>query len=362
MILSLNKRKLMASSGSNNMSSSQYKQMLFRFGIALLVLGIFSASISCTNRSDTSTVGDKTSDSIPEGTDSVNVNKDGLLKIHTTTSIISDWVRIVGGERVLVESLTPAGKDPHTYQPTPKKVANLSNSKLVFAIGLALEGNNITPLLENSLNPDATFLALGTKVNPIEATQHDEHDQHDKDEEHEEHPHGPIDPHFWLDPSRVSIAIDEIKVQLSNMDPDSSDYYQKNASIYKGQLSDLDQHMRSVFEKIPKKDRKLVTTHEALGYLEDKYGFDVIGAVIPAATTDSGPTAANIAKLIDEIKLTKVNGIFMEKGVEEKITRQIAQDANVQVITGLQVEYLKDGESYVEMMMELSELIHNGLK
>ena len=160
----------------------------------------------------------------------------------------------------------------------------------------------------------------------------------------------------------MSIAIDEIKAQLSNMDPESSDYYQKNASAYKGQLSDLDQHMRSVFEKIPEKDRKLVTSHEALGYLEDKYGFDVIGAVIPAATTDSGPTAANIAKLIDEIKLTKVKAIFMEKGVEEKITRQIAQDANVQVITGLQVEYLKEGESYVEMMMTLSELIHNGLK
>ncbi len=335
------------------MSSSQYKQLIFRFSIALLVMGIFSAGIGCTNKSDTLTVDEKTSDSGQEGKNSGNINKDGLLKIHTTTSIISDWVTIVGGERVVVESLTPAGKDPHTYQPTPKKVAKLSNSQLVFTIGLSLEGSNITPLLENSLNPNTTFLVLGTKVNPIKAAQTDEHD---------EHLNRPMDPHFWLDPSRVSIAIDEIKVQLSNMDPDSSDYYQKNASVYKGQLSDLDQHMRSLFQKIPEKDRKLVTSHEALGYLEDKYGFDVIGAVIPSATTDSEPTAANIAKLIDEIKLTKVKGIFMEKGVEEKITRQIAQDVNVQVITGLQVEYLKDGESYIEMMMTLSELIHNGLK
>ena len=358
MILSLNKDKPMANSGSNNMSSPLYKQMIFKFSIALLVMGIFSAGIGCTNRSDTFTVSKNPSDSTPEGKGSGNINKGGLLKIHTTTSIISDWVRVVGGERVLVESLTPAGKDPHTYQPTPKKVASLSNSKLVFAIGLSLEGSNITPLLENSLNPNATFLVLGTKVDPVKLMHHDEQD---KGEEHDEHLHGPIDPHFWLDPSRVSIAIDEIKAQLSNMDPDSSDYYQKNASAYKGQLSDLDQHMRSVFEKIPEKDRKLVTSHEALGYLEETYGFDVIGAVIPAATTDSGPTAANIAKLIDEIKLTKVKGIFMEEGVEEKITEQIAQDANVQVITGLRVEYLKEGESYVEMMMALSELIHKGL-
>jgi len=358
MILSLNKDKPMANSGSNNMSSPLYKQMIFKFSIALLVMGIFSAGIGCTNRSDTFTVSKNPSDSTPEGKGSGNINKGGLLKIHTTTSIISDWVRVVGGERVLVESLTPAGKDPHTYQPTPKKVASLSNSKLVFAIGLSLEGSNITPLLENSLNPNATFLVLGTKVDPIKLMHHDDHD---KDEEHDEHLHGPIDPHFWLDPSRVSLAIDEIKAQLSSMDPDSSDYYQKNASAYKGQLSDLDQHMRSVFAKIPEKDRKLVTSHEALGYLEETYGFDVIGAVIPAATTDSGPTAANIAKLIDEIKLTKVKGIFMEEGVEEKITEQIAQDANVQVITGLRVEYLKEGESYVEMMMALSELIHKGL-
>ena len=79
-------------------------------------------------------------------------------------------------------------------------------------------------------------------------------------------------------------------------------------------------------------------------------------------STESGPTAAAIAKLIDGIKLAEVKGVFMEAGVEEKVTTQIAQDANVEVITGLQVEYVLEGETYLQMMTKLSESISEGLK
>ena len=158
------------------------------------------------------------------------------------------------------------------------------------------------------------------------------------------------------------MAIDEITTQLSVIDPDSADFYQENATAYKSQLSDLDKQMSSVFEQIPEKDRKLVTSHEALGYLGDKYDFEIVGTVIPSMSTESGPTAIAIAKLVDDLKTEGVKGIFMESGVEEKITKQIAQDANVKVITGLQVEYVLEGETYLQMMTKLSELIVEGLK
>ena len=158
------------------------------------------------------------------------------------------------------------------------------------------------------------------------------------------------------------MAIDEITTQLSVIDPDSADFYQENATAYKSQLSDLDKQMSSVFEQIPEKDRKLVTSHEDLGYLGHKYDFEIVGTVIPSMSTESGPTAIAIAKLVDDLKTEGVKGIFMESGVEEKITKQIAQDANVEVITGLQVEYVLEGETYLQMMTKLSELIVEGLK
>ena len=160
----------------------------------------------------------------------------------------------------------------------------------------------------------------------------------------------------------MSIAVDEIAAQLSRVDPDSAAFYQENATAYKVQLSNLDNQMALEFEQIPEKDRKLVTSHEALGYLGDKYGFELIGAVIPSMSTESGPSAAAIAKLVDDLKHEQVKGIFMESGVHEKVTIQIAKDANVEVITGLQVEYIQEGESYLQMMTQLSELISEGLK
>ena len=116
-------------------------------------------------------------------------DKQIAFPVFASTSIVGDWVKNVGGERVIVEHLAPAGKDPHTYQPTPKEVAKLSESKLVFSIGLSLEGKNISSLLENSLSPDATHIPLGPLVNPIEYKEHDEHDEHDENDSdsHQEH-------------------------------------------------------------------------------------------------------------------------------------------------------------------------------
>ena len=158
------------------------------------------------------------------------------------------------------------------------------------------------------------------------------------------------------------MAIDEITAQLTVIDPDSASFYQENATAYKKQLSDLDNQMASMFEQIPDKDRRLVTSHEALGYLAVRYDFEIIGTVIPSMSTESGPTAGAIAKLVDDIKTEEVKVIFMESGIEEKITTQIGQDANVEVITGLQIEYLLEGETYLQMMTKVSELISEGLQ
>ena len=344
----------MVSLSFNNAHSWKYRQIIFRFAMALLILGSFSASIGCAIGFDTLSNGEKTSDSDREGTDPRNVNTDGLLTIHTTTSIISDWVKVVGGERVVVESLTPAGKDPHTYQPTAQQVARLSNSKLVISIGLSLEGQNISPLLQHSLSRNAMRVELGPQTNPIKLDLHRQSGQHGH--------RNTYDPHFWLDPSRTTIAIKQIQNSLTSADPEGTDYYSDNASGYIKKLSNIEKSIRSTYESIPSSNRMLVTSHEALGYLEDTYGLQIIGSVIPALSTDAGPTASDLADLIDIIQLTKAPAIFMEEGIQEKVTTQIARDTNTKIIEGLRVEYLNEGETYLQMIQRTAELIHNGLR
>ncbi len=338
----------------NSAHSSRYKQIIFRFAMVLFALGIFSASIGCASSSDTLSMAEKPSHSYPEGTNPGNVTKDGLLTIHTTTSIISDWVKIVGGERVVVESLTPAGKDPHTYQPTAQQVARLSNSKLVISIGLSLEGQNISTLLQHSLSPNAIQVELGPQTSPIKLGRHRETEHQDQ--------HDSYDPHFWLDPSRTTIAIKQIQNSLASVDPGGTDYYSNNALDYITKLSKIEESVRSTYERIPSSKRMLVTSHESLGYLEDAYGLQIIGSVIPALSTDSGPTASDLANLIDIIQLTKAPAIFMEEGIQEKVTTQIARDTNTKIVEGLKVEYLNEGESYLQMIKGTSELIYNGLR
>ena len=338
----------------NNAYSSQHKQIIFRFAIALLVIGFFLGNIGCASRSDTLFMGEKTSDSDPEDTNRGNVNEDGLLTIHTTTSIISDWVKIVGGERVVVESLTPAGKDPHTYQPTAQQVARLSNSNVVISIGLSLEGQNILTLLQHSLSPNVMWVELGPQTGPIKLDLH-------RETEYQDH-HDSYDPHFWLDPFRATIAIKQVQNSLTTVDPEGTDYYANNASNYIKKLSNIEKSIRSTYERIPSSNRMLITSHQALGYLEDAYGLQIIGSVIPALSTDSGPTASDLADLIDIIQLTKAPAIFMEEGIQEKVTIQIARDTNIKIIEGLRVEYLNEGESYLQMIKRTAELIHNGLR
>ena len=192
--------------------------------------------------------------------------------ILTSTTFLADMARNVAGDRLQVDSLLPTGADPHGYQPTPSDVAKISKSTVLIINGLGYE-QFLNTLLENAGGQrnviEGTAGLSPRKVAGLE--------------------HG-VDPHMWLDPNNVIIYAENIRDVLAKADPDGAAIYKKNADVYVAQLKALDAWIVEQVNQIPTERRLLVTNHEALGYFADRYGFTVIGAVVPGFSTDAAPS------------------------------------------------------------------------
>jgi manganese/iron transport system substrate-binding protein len=164
----------------------------------------------------------------------------------------------------------------------------------------------------------------------------------------------PVDPHFWLDPNNVVKYVENIRDGLSQADPDGAGAYAANASAYIAKLKELDPWIVEQVKVLPAERRLLVTNHESLGYFADRYGFKIIGTIIPSVSTDSSPSAQQLANLIDRIKKTHAPAIFLETGANPQLANQISQETGVKVVTGLYTHSISDASgpapTYIDMM------------
>ena len=268
------------------------------------------------------------------------------LLVVATTNIVADWVQNIGGDRVEVMSLLPVGGDPHTYQPGARDVANIVDADLVLTVGLGLEGNWLEELIHNASADESRIIALGETVNPIEFVEtgghldeedHEEADameedqvlEEDEDEDNEEegeHGHEALDPHFWFDPGRVQVAVNDIAARLSAMDPAGADMYRANAAAYGAQLDELHSWTEQQLSGIPTDDRILITSHDSLSYFAVVYGFEVVGTVIPGGTTETESSAEQLAELIEIVEHEGVHAVFGETTVTERIAQTVAEE------------------------------------
>ena len=178
--------------------------------------------------------------------------------------MIGEFVSQVGGNNINLTVLMPSEADPHTYDPAPQDAGKIADADLVFYTGLKYEPAALIKLLENSACDTEVLSEVGPNVYPIETDE--------EEEGHEGHDHGAYDPHFWFDPIRVAMAAEMIKDKLVEIDPDNKTSYESSANGFIGMLNDLDKTVTEMIAKVPEKNRKLITTHESLGYLESKYG------------------------------------------------------------------------------------------
>ena len=171
----------------------------------------------------------------------------------------------------------------------------------------------------------------------------------------EDREHGEFDPHIWHNPQNVMLIVDDIAGALSLADPSNEAAYRANATTYKAELKQLDNYMQSEVDKLSTEQRKLVTSHDALGYFADRFGFEVIGAVIPSVSTEgSDANAGELAELVDIVKALSVPAIFVENITNTKLVEQVAMSAGVTVAPALYTDALgpegSDGATYLEMM------------
>ena len=281
------------------------------------------------------------------GCGSAPKSSDSRLKVLTSTTFLADITRNIAGDRVSVDSLLPTGADPHAYQAAPSDVAKIAESDLLILNGLEYE-HFIEPLLENA-GGERLILEATAGLSPRE----------DAGSEHG------VDPHMWLDPNLVITYVENIRAGLTAVDAEGAQIYKANADAYIAQLKELDTWIVEQVNIIPAERRLLVTNHEAVGYFAERYGFEVVGAVIPSLSTDAGTSAKELAALIEQIKATGAPAIFLGEVENSDLADQIAAETNAKVVDDLHLESLTDGApaaTYIDMMKHNVTRIVYGLK
>ena len=298
------------------------------------------------------------------------------INVVTTSNIVADWVGAVGQDRVEVFSLLPPDTDAHTFQPGARDISRVADADLVFSIGLSLEAGWLDKLVRNAARDPAGIVALGDSVGPIDfveifddddQAEEEEEDRSDAEEGDDDHgdEHGPLDPHFWFDPTRVRQAVDVISAQLSTLDPDGQTFYRGNADSYNRELDELHDWIQAQVSLLPEDDRLLITFHDSFQYFAQRYGFKVVGAVF-SVTTESEPTAQDLTALIDTIDREGVRAVFTEKSNSEQLARRIADGTGARYAGGLYTGSLgaPGGEAgtYLDLMRHNVETIVGALK
>ena len=151
------------------------------------------------------------------------------------------------------------------------------------------------------------------------------------EDEHAGHGHGVEDPHFWFDPLRVKLAVNDVAARLSVLDPDRGDTYRANASAYNARLDELHAWTEEQTGTVPEERRLLVTSHDSFGYFADLYGFEVVGVVL-SITTDVAPSAGDLADLVEEVRENGVSAVFGETTVSERLAKAVASESGAELV------------------------------
>lgn len=279
---------------------------------------------------------------------SVNQEQDSL-SVVAVESFLADIVQNVAGDRLVVETLMPSGLDPHSFEPTPKDVAKISDSDILFINGAGLE-EWLVDIIE-TLPEDQLIIEASAGLESRTETEED----HAEDEMEEEigHDHE-YDPHFWLNPLLVVKYVENIRDGLISIDPEGAEIYTSNTENYIVQLEELDQYIQEKITQIPAERRLIVTNHESFGYFADRYGFTVVGTILQSVSSGASPSAQQIAELVEEMRSSEVSAIFMETGSNSELAEQLSNETGIKVVYDLYTHSISEEGSnapnYIELM------------
>jgi zinc/manganese transport system substrate-binding protein len=258
------------------------------------------------------------------------------LKVVATFSILADFVKNVGGERVAVSALVGPNGDAHVYQPTPGDAKTLGDARVVVTNGLGFEGW-INRLVK----------ASGTKAPMIVATKGIKPRKAEDD-----HGHGDADPHAWQSVANAKRYVENIRDALIAADPAAKDVYEANAAAYAAKLDALDAEVKAAIEKIPADRRRIITTHDAFGYFAAAYGVTFIAP--QGVSTEAEVSARDVARIITQIRKQKIPAVFLENVTDKRLLERIGAESGARIGGTLYSDALTDEKgaapTYLDMM------------
>ncbi len=252
----------------------------------------------------------------------------GRPLVVTSTTILGDVVTAVVGEDARVEVLMPVGADPHDIELSSAQAALLAEADLVVWVGESLE-SGMTSAVEEAEAGGTTVLELLPLVDPLPAGG----EVAGEEEAANGHEHGDLDPHFWFDPLRMATAVTAIGDALDAVDPEGG--WSGRAAGYAADLEDLDAEIGGILEPVPPERRILVTNHDTLRYFASRYGFEVVGTVIPGVSTLAEPSSGGLVDLVETIRARGVPAVFAETTNPTALAESLATEvgADVAVVT-----------------------------
>ncbi|MDQ0348606.1 metal ABC transporter substrate-binding protein [Ancylobacter vacuolatus] len=292
------------------------------------------------------------------------------IPVVASFSILGDFVKQVGGDRVEVTTLVGPNGDAHVFQPAPGDAKKVSAAQIVFVNGLGFEGW-IDRLVKAS-GTKAEIVVATKGITPREMADEDEddhaahdhgkdhkdhdHDEHAKkdghDHDHAGHDHGGVDPHAWQSVANAEIYVANIRDALIAADPAGKAAYEANAAAYTAKLQALDAEVKAAVASIPEKNRRIITSHDAFGYFGAAYGVEFIAP--QGVSTDSEASAKDVAHIIRQIKADNIPAVFMENISDPRLVKRIAKETKAKVGGELFSDALSDDKgpasTYIDMM------------
>jgi len=281
--------------------------------------------------------------------------KSDRLNVVTTTSMITDLVKNVGGDMIDLQGLMGAGVDPHLYKASAGDVTKLSGADIIFYNGLHLEGK-LVEVFEKMGSSSKTQIALGERLDKSTLIGSDYFASN-------------YDPHVWFNIQYFKQFVNAVVEVLSEKDPKNSDRYAANAKIYLEKLDVLENEVKEIIETLPKEKRILVTAHDAFNYFGKSYDFNVVGLQGLSTATEAG--VQDVQRLSQFIIDNDVKAIFIESSVPRRTIEALeaavkAKDHEVVIGGSLYSDALGDAGTiegtYIGMFTYNVKTIVNSLK
>ena len=258
------------------------------------------------------------------------------LKAVATFSIIGDFVKVVGGDRIDLVTLVGPDGDAHVYAPTPADARRLAEARIVFANGLHFEGW-IGRLIKAS-GTKTPVVEAAKAIQPLNAKEGG-------------HAHG-TDPHAWQSVANAKIYVAAIRDGLIAADPAGKSAYGANAAAYLASLDELEAEVKAAIARVPPERRRIITSHESFAYFERDYGLDFIAP--QGVSTEAEASARDVARIIQQVRREKIAAVFLENVSDPRLIERIAKETGARIGGRLYSDALSSeggpAATYIDMM------------